>query len=232
MDQILARHPPFQIYIKNDMKPFLHILFILLYFPLWSQVGIHTTIPSATLDVVGKVKINQSLFLENPGNYLQIRGSRLLIRTKENQIIKYNIDESKYGPINSAQFVFRNTSTNGLQDYDTKIDTSTYIVTVQGYYFTAANNDTNVLLHSNLADINIEGYQIYAYPNTNTGTWFLRAFINDSTFRSGNGFVDNPIDLFLNLIIYRKGFIAKTLQNITVSMENSETGMAPLPLGF
>ncbi len=103
---------------------------------------------------------------------------------------------------------------------------------MQGYYFTAANNNTNVLLRSNNANENIEGYQIYAYPNEVTNTWFLRAFVNNSTFRSGTNFVENLIDLFLNLIIYRNGFIAKSLSSITVSMGNVETGIASLSSGF
>lgn len=209
------------------------LLFCSLFFTLgWSQVGINTTTPAATLDVQGYVKIDNSLFLENPGNYLEIRGSKFLIQSTTSDILKYDITISKYGPINYAQYIFRNTSTNGLQDYDTKISTEDYIVTVQGYYFTAANANTNVLLHSNTTDENIEGYQIYAYPNPSTNTWFLRAFVNGATFRSGNPFVNNPIDLFLNVIIYRTGFIAKTLEPVEVNMNNNETGTAPIPAGF
>lgn len=213
------------------MKCFSLILILFSILPLWAQVGINTNTPSATLDVQGSTLIDESLYLEAPGNSYEIRGSKFLIKTTANEILEYDIAASKYGPINTAQFVFRNTSTNGLQDYDTKISINDYIVTVQGYYFTAQGS-TNVLLHSNLADENIEGYQIYAYPNVVTNTWFLRAFVNDSTFRSGPGFTDNPIDLFLNLVIYRQRFIAKTLTGINVNMNNSETGNAPLPVGF
>lgn len=214
------------------MKYLLKLHLLLITASFWGQVGINTLTPSVELDVQGSVKIDEKLYLENPGNSDQIRGSKLLIQKTDEEIIEYDIDESKYGPINYAQFIFRQTSTNGLRDYDTKISTQDYIVTLQGYYFTAENNDTNVLLKSNENENFIEGYQFYAYPNPTTQTWFIRAFVNNSTFRSGTGYNENPIDIFLNIIIYRNGFIAKSLNTISVNMNNAETGTAPLPVGF
>ncbi len=202
----------------------------------WGQVGINTATPQATLDVVGNVKLDNNLFLENPGDVTEIRDSKLLIRTTQNQINQYDIDISKYGPINYVRFVFSQLSTNGLQDYDTKISTENYIVSVQGYNYIKFMGNTNVLTHSNSDDNNIEGHQIYAYKNLTTQTWFLRAFINNATFRAENAnrsdFVDSPIDMFLNVIIYRKGFITKEQEPITVDMGNAETMIAPLPPGF
>jgi hypothetical protein len=214
------------------MKYLLLLSILFICFPNWSQVGINTHTPAAELDVQGSVKIDKKLYLENPGASDQIRGSKLLIQKVNNEIIEYDINLSKYGPINYAQFIFRQTSTNGLHDYDTKISIEDYIVTLQGYYFTAANNNTNVLLKSTINENYIEGYQFYAYPNPTTKTWFIRAFVNNSTFRSGNGFNENPIDIFLNIVIYRNGFIAKTVDPIYVNMNNAETGTAPLPSGF
>ena len=202
----------------------------------FAQVGINTTTPTATLEVVGSTKLDHSLFLENPDSNNQIRNSKLLIRTTGNEIIKYDIDISKYGPVNYSQFIFSNVSTNGLQDYDTKISVDDYIVGIQGYYFLEpGTGDTDIMTHSNTDNNSIEGYQIYAYPNTTTNTWFLRAFINNGTFRTrftSLPFSDTPIDLFLNLIIYRRGFITKEQSAITVDMANNETITAPLPPGF
>jgi len=214
------------------MKNLYILCSIFISLPFWGQVGINTHTPSTELDVQGSVKIDEKLYLENPGNSTQIRGSKLLIQKTDKEIIEYDINQSKYGPINYAQFIFRETSTNGLRSYDTKISTKNYIVTLQGYYFTAENNNTNVLLKSNENDNYIEGYQFYAYPNPATETWFIRAIVNNSTFRSGGGYNENPVDIFLNIIIYRNGFIAKTIDPVFVDLNNSETGTAPLPLGF
>ncbi|MAP54421.1 hypothetical protein [Altibacter sp.] len=202
---------------------------------LMAQVGVNTSNPTATLDVVGDMKTEGSLYLEAPGNFTEIRGSKLLISSPTDNIVRYDIAQSKYGPINYAEFVFRNLSKDGLQDYDTKISTQDYIVTVQGYYFLeTVSSDTDIMTHSTITNDNIEGYQVYAYANPTTQTWFLRAFVNNSEFhtRIGSVFAATPIDMYLNLIIYRKGFISKTMEAVTVDMGNSETGVAPLPEGF
>jgi len=200
-----------------------------------AQVGINTLTPSAALDVVGDAVIDGSLFLENPGNNLVIRGSKLLVISATNNIKRYDINNSKYGPINYAQFEFNNLSKDGLQDYDTMISTAKYIVSIQGYYFLeAGTGDTNIMVHSLIDNENIEGYQIYAYPNTTTNTWFLRAFVNNSEFMTpGPGtMVPTSVDMYLNVIIYRRGFIAKEQNSINVDMLNSETQTVALPTGF
>ncbi len=219
------------------MRNFTITIFLLLIGTgtILAQVGINNTSPSSTLDVTGDVKTDGSLFLENPGEYTQIRGSKLLILSPTDNIIEYDITQSKYGPINYAEFVFRNLSTNGLQDYDTKISTDDYIVTVQGYYYLETVTDnTSVMTHSNITDDNIEGYQMYAYANPATNTWFLRAFVNNSEFhtKQGSNFSSTAVDMYLNIIIYRKGFITKGLNSVSIDMANSETGTAPLPAGF
>ena len=171
------------------------------------------------------------LFLENPGDYPQIRGSQLLIKTTEEQVVKYDIDQSEYGPINYVQFVFERTNTNGLQDYDTKISATKYLVTVQGFYFLAAGtNNTNITIRTS-NDNNIEGYQVYAYIDNSTQTWHIKAFVNNSTFRNSSN-QSTEIDLYMNLIIFRNGFIAKPLDDVNVDMNRQETGTVSVPTGF
>ncbi|MGB3774789.1 MAG: hypothetical protein WA951_05995 [Leeuwenhoekiella sp.] len=202
---------------------------------IMAQVGINTTDPQAHLHVEGNTILDGNLFLENPGAFDVIRGSKLLVNTTGNQILQYDIAQSKYGPINYAQFAFLNTSTNGVRDYDTKISVTDYLVTIQGYYFAGPNNNTNIMPHSNNNPIEIPGFQMYAYKNTTTNTWFLRGFFNNATFRapvSGGTYGDVPVDIYLNLIIFRNGFISKPQNDITVNMNNSETITAPLPAGF
>ena len=202
---------------------------------LWSQVGINQSNPVKTLEVVGDMKSDGSFYLENPGEITQIRNSKLLILSPSDYIVEYDIDASKYGPVNYAQFIFRNLSKNGLLDYDTKISIDKYIVTVQGYYYLeAVTDDTDIMAHSTISNNNVEGYQIYAYKNTTTQTWFLRAFVNNSEFytRISSVFAPTPIDMYLNLIIYRNGFISKEQPSVSINMGASETGTAPLPAGF
>ena len=211
------------------------LLIVLSFSPIHAQVGINTNTPSATLEILGGVKLDSSLYLENPGNNTQIRGSKLLIRSTSNDLLRYDITASKYGPINYAEFSFNDLSTNGLYDYDTKISTADYIVSVEGYRFhDETPTETSVMPHSLISNDNIEGYQIYAYDNSTTQTWWLRAFVNNSEFmvRQGNGYEVTTIDMILNIIIYRRGFIAKSLTPISVDMGGIDSATAPLPSGF
>ncbi|MEH6407600.1 MAG: hypothetical protein V7767_09980 [Leeuwenhoekiella sp.] len=214
--------------IKNILT-----FFILGCFYLTSaQVGINNTSPAAMLDVTGNVKVENKLFLENPGEFNIIRGSKLLIQKTNTDIVEYDIPASKYGPINYAQLVFQNTSATGLQDYDTKISTSKYYVTIQGYYFLQnGNNATSVLSSSLSGDDYVEGFQVYAYPNSSTNTWYIRAFINNGSFKD-SGSNDINVDLYLNTIIYRNGFITKSINDVSVNMGGSSTATVPLPVGF
>lgn len=88
--------------------------------------------------------------------------------------------------------------------------------------------------HSNGSDENIEGFQIYAFPDITTNTWHVRGIFNNASFRapSGGAFVDVKVDIFMNLIIYRNNFISKAQGNIDVDMSGAETKTAPLPAGF
>src|SRR5690606_30760953 len=89
-----------------------------------AQVGINNQNPEATLDVSGDVRVREKLFLQDPGIYTNASNSELLmIKDSNNEIIKYNIVDSEYGPLNYVQFVFENTSDNGLKEgYNTKIN--------------------------------------------------------------------------------------------------------------
>ena len=199
------------------------------------QVGINTTTPQSMLHVAGNGKLEGNLYLENPGAFNIIRDSKLLVNTTGNDILQYDIEQSKYGPINYVQFAFMNASTDGIRDYDTQISTQDYLVTVQGYYFAGPNNNTNIMPHSNNNAIEIPGFQMYAYKNSETGTWFLRGFFNNATFRapiSGGDYADVPVDLYMNLIIFRNGFISKPQNDVTIDMNQADTITAPLPLGF
>ena len=218
------------------MKYFYLILLVFLcVIPINAQIGINTNTPTADLEVVGDVKTDGSLFLENPGDNTQIRGSKLLIRSTGGDILKYDINASKYGPINYVEFAFRNISTDGLQDYDTKISTTDYFVSVQGYSFQdAQTGDADVMVHSLVSADNIEGYRIYAYADAVTLTWHIKAFANNSQFqtRQGNVYVNTEVDILMNIMIYRKGFISKAQIAIPVDMGDVDTGTAPLPPGF
>lgn len=188
----------------------------------------------STLDVNGDVLIDESLTLEDPGNSLNIRGLNLLVRSTSNEFLQYDIGVSKYGPVNSVQFEFIGVSTNGLQDYDTKVSIDDYEMAVHSFYF-KRNNSTSygVVERSSISTINVEGYQIYAYKNTATNTWFLRAFVNNANFQSSTGgYANINVDILLNIAVYRVGLLTKVQSDVNVNMSSNSTGTAALSNGF
>lgn len=219
----------------------LFTLFLLLPCIGFTQVGINTSTPSKTLDVQGTMRVDESVFLENPSANDDIRNSLLLLRKNDGSVAQYDIDESKYGPINYSQYVFKKVGEEGLQNFDTKISADEYTVTVQGFYFLTANDanpsSTNTLIQSKNDSDNIEGYQFYAYKNSTTNTWFLKAIVNNSNFRGqdiAGDYEDTVVDIYLNVVIYRNKLITKSpsTSTIIVNMGDNETAVAPLPLGF
>lgn len=204
-------------------------LFLLQSFFVCAQVGINNTSPEATLDVVGDVYVRQSLFLENPGTYVNSPTANLLMyNNTTGDVAKYDMAGSSFGPLNYVQFAFTNTSNYGLDGgYDTKIDATKYTVAVHGYSF-SFNGNTNVTSRSLTNAANVEDYQIYAYENN--GTWWLRAFVNNSRFYIT---ALTNVDIYLDLIIYRNNFITKIWDTpLIIDMQTSDTGTAPLPAGF
>jgi len=216
---------------KMKRKSLLLLLLLGLKFSVFAQVGINTDMPQATLDVEGSGKIDNKLFLENPGNSDVIRGSKLIIEKTDRSIVQYEINASKYGPINYAEFVFRNTPKAGITDYDTKISTANYTVSVQGYYFREnISNNTSTHIVSNKGNTVVEGYQVYAYKNTGTNTWFIKCVVNDGYFEGANR--NANLDIYMNLIIYRKRFIAKEVASYGINMYQLESGTLSKPPGF
>ncbi|MDP5044793.1 MAG: hypothetical protein NWQ06_07425 [Leeuwenhoekiella sp.] len=217
------------------IKYVLHTIFIVFInlFSIQAQVGINTDTPTALLDVDGTAIIDKKLYLENPGNSTQIRGSKLIIERTDNSIVQYDISVSKYGPINYAELVFSNTSRFGITDYNTKISTDDYILSVQGYYFVEhGTGSTSVITASGTVNNIVEGYQVYAYKNALDKKWYIKCFINNGgIFRTSANPV-TTIDLHMNIIIFRKGLLAKEVPGFTVNVNKNTVGTLPKPAGF
>ncbi|WP_124979954.1 hypothetical protein [Nonlabens xiamenensis] len=217
-------------------KHYLIILISLWVFPVTGQgLTINDSTTPATAEVDGNLRVNGDFYLENPGEVTNLDNAKLLVQSTSNDIMKYDIDVSKYGPINYSQYIFQNVNSAGLMSYDTKIPVSKYVVTVQGFYFTQANYDENILLRSTVANDRIEGYTVRAYVDTASGasfpTWHFQAFGTDSTFRTPAGAVTNA-NIFLNVFIFRRGFVIKDQGDVTVDMNNNEINNAATLPGF
>lgn len=199
----------------------------------FAQVGINNPNPSATLDVIGDVLIQDKLYLENPGGDLNVTNSKLLvIKDNETQISKYDIEMSSYGPLNYIKFLFRDVSDFGLRDgFNTKISAEKYTIAVHGYYLLIhADQTTNVSFRSqaNNSDRYMEGHQYYAYIQD--GEWWIKGFVQNSrSYRFG----PMNTDIYMDVTIYKNDFITKNWSDrIEVNMGGNTTRTVATPEGF
>jgi len=220
---------------------------------LRAQVGIGTTTPNANcaLEVVGNVKTTQKVFLETPKLATQINGTQLLVATSTNELKKYNVSNSKYGPVNFVNFVFNNLNTEGLQDFNTKIPANNYIISLQGYQFldqTPSNlyPDSVYLIDSdytpkpngnyNFNKDFVNGLVSRAYVKN--GVWWLQFYVNYSSFYASNSnaspaFIGKvKVNLTINALIFRKNLITSSGGPISVNMSGNTTATAAKPTGY
>lgn len=197
----------------------------------YAQVGINTDTPTETLDVDGKTIVRERLYMENPED-AEIQHQELLVKREDKSWALHNVNTAKYGPVNYTQIKFENVPTTGIQDYDTGIPTSKYIVVVQGfYYYIAGGTVTDVLLNSTRSaspNNHIEGPRFHAFESN--GTWHIQGQVNQSNFQSASG--DTSVDIFMNIVIFRRDFFTKSHPDIQVNMNGNSTGTAPLPVAF
>lgn len=212
-------------------KYLLFTLFFVQSIWLVAQVGINNINPTASLDVTGNVLVQKKLILEDSRNYTGETSSKLLMIHNDGSIIHYNIGSSSYGPLNFVQYVFRNTSYNGLTGgYNTRIDASKYTLAVHGFYFVRSyDGNGNVSFRSAAGSRYVEGQQFYAYVQG--GTWRIKALVNNSRFYIGYDLAN--VDIYMDVLIYRNNFITK-VGNTTqaINMGGQQTATAPLPNGF
>lgn len=212
-------------------------IFFIQSFYVHAQVGINNENPDATLDVNGNVLVRKKLYLENPGTYSNTSNSKLLMIKNDGAIIKYDVANSAFGPLNYVQYLFSNTSSYGLDGgYNTKISAAKYTLAVHGFSFSRASDDnTNITPRKTSGSPKkdrtqyIEGHQFYAYESG--GTWWIKGFVNNSQFHYTDSTVN--VNIFMDVIIYRNNFITKIWNTPqTINMGKQAMGTAPLPTGF
>lgn len=164
-----------------------------------TKVGIKTANPTETLDVNGS-SYTSSLYLRNPGEPDKTGGH--FLATSKNTLDLYDPALESSGLFNYIKLTISGVPSTGIQDYDTKIDASRFLVVVHNYSFQLSNGSTKVALDygNNGINDNKQGS-----PNINTfrsnGTWHIRANFTDSTLQNyvnPDGTYNNfKVDLYL-----------------------------------
>lgn len=220
------------------MKQYIYLVLFIIgsYHSSLAQVGINIADPTETLEVNGTTTVREKLYLEAPG-FVGIGDKNFLVKKADNTWAQHNATTANYAPINYTQLKFTNVPSSGLVSFNTGINATDYTVAVQGYYYYVAggtNTNVSLLSRGGTQTSRVEGTQFYAYINTSTNTWHIKGAVNNSDFRAASGYdiQNTAIDLFMNVVIFRKKFFTKEHSNITVNMDGSATGTAPLPTAF
>lgn len=200
------------------------------------KVGIKTDKPTETLDVNGKTHTN-SLYLRNPGEPTMTGGS--FLATSENAMQLYDPNQESSGLFNYIKLSLTGVSGEGITDYDTKIDASSFLVVLHNYSFRLNNGNTNVMLDyaDNGINDNKQGSpDVVAFKSN--GTWHIRAKFTDSRIianvtggpsRSYNNFT---VDLYL--MAYKRLITKQNIGDVNADLggTNGSTQTINKPSGF
>jgi len=207
---------------------FLSILFSCTISAVSAQgVGIGTDTPSQTLDVVGNVKVNENLYLENPGAFSgNSVDSYLMVRdNSDNTLKRYVPATAQYGAINSTVYYIKNVNANGLTSFDTGISATEYYLVIGGFIIRGVNDDSNISITQ---PTNTEQYipQYSARSFIQNGTWHIKFVPNN-----GRIFNQNP-ELRLSVSVYKRNMLTTVNNVINVNMNavTSGVGSAPPPV--
>lgn len=220
----------------------LYNLFLILFsIVIHAQVGINNSAPVETLDVVGDTS-TKKLYLRNPGNPTQTGG--YFLGGNANTLNRLNPNSTPMGIFNYLKLSLTNVSPSGVTDFDTKIDASKFVLVVHSFGLqsvTAAGvASTRITVDYNNDNINnkIQGSPVFQ-SFISGGTWHVRGFINNSTFKAVNpsgGISTDPhtynIDFFMVAYyhIVTKDNIPS--QSINVNGTDGSAQSLPVPAGF
>jgi len=177
----------------------------------FSQVGINTDTPDATLDVNGNVKLR--VINTTTGNTNSISPLVMDDVTKEIKVIRSSSGNTF--SINYLVYHLRNVNKDWVSDFNTKISTSDYTLVVVGSSF-----DKNLKLPLTV-DCDYSPINVYAFQSG--GTWHINADYMDSTTERGENGTWKVYCLAIN------NSILKRLPSVSKNMNGSQNGSAASP---
>jgi len=204
---------------------YLYILFVSLSSLFHAQgVGIGTSNPTQTLDVVGNMKLTENLYLENPGEFSgNAANSYMIVRDNSDNILKrYVPATAQYGAINSTVYFIKDISPAGLQDFDTGIPSDKYYLIIGGFIIRGVNNNSNIkITQPEDTAKNIPLYSARSFIKN--GTWHIKFVPNNNRV-----FDQNP-EIRLSVSMYRRDMLTTVNNVITVNMNSVSTGIGSAP---
>ncbi|MCW3160219.1 hypothetical protein [Chryseobacterium oryctis] len=217
------------------MKYILIILIFFSYNKLLSQgtkVGIKTATPRETLDVAGSM-YTKKLYLRKPAQPQVSGGAYLAGNENSANIGTYNANSSLfyYLPI-----TFTNVPKTGLEDYDTKISISEYVLVLHNYSITNKTGNTSVVLDNTSSNTRQGSPEFLVYRDYNTKTWHIKGRFTKSIFVDLSTPSNTSFNINMYLMAYRSIITKQDITDKTVNINSTDGSnrqySIPLPSGF
>ncbi|WP_100803833.1 hypothetical protein [Ulvibacter sp. MAR_2010_11] len=201
------------------MKKFPLLIFVLSINLITAQVGIGTTTPTADLQVVGDVLVQDSFKTGSLGTVSGAEeGFKLLTRnTSSNpvgEITVLDVDQLNVAPVNVVDYHFTNIHLDNLSDVNLQYDSNKYVVGVANFRQTGdAVKKTTVSGNKSIGTFVVRTF-------ASSGTWHLEIQNRDLDLDAGDS-----LEYYVTLIVYNKSYF-RNMPSINTNLGGSNTGIA------
>jgi len=185
-----------------------------------SQVGINTTTPRKALEVAGDMAIDDAIDINTINALSDNESNTFLIQNVDAKIKVLDVSNPTGAALGYIQqYVVENPYADWVQDFDTGIDATDYVLITISSYF---NDDLNLSDSGGLSD----NFSLpYTATFINGGTWHIIA----NYPVAGNFGSTNIGSWTINTLIFSKD-LSKQFGTVSIPMSDTSTGSATTPI--
>jgi len=197
----------------------IYMAFCGLFYTSYAQVGINTTTPRKALDIAGDMKISNTIDIDAIETLDDADVPTFINQDTDDSLKTFDVSNPTGVALGYIQeYVITNPEGDWILNFDTRISSLDYDVTIISAYF----NKELVITYSGPSD-NFSLPYTFVYSSGNT--WRIIA-----DFPSASPRYSSPAGVWtINTLIFSKD-LSKQLGNIENSMSGSSTGAAATPI--